>query len=87
MSNLSFIIKAILEIESDTLFVNLLVCLVVDSYILRVLCIEGVIFCTNLDVFELHAVSTVDDDTILSIVYLHILMWMLLTGISGRPLK
>ena len=31
------------------------------------------ILCTNLDVFELHAVSTVDDDTILSIVYLHIL--------------
>ena len=73
MSNLSFIIKAILEIEGDTLFVNLLVCLVVDSHILRVLCIEGVILCTNLDVFELHAVSTVDDDTILSIVYLHIL--------------
>mgnify|MGYP007061203135 CR=1 FL=1 len=59
MSNLSFIIKAILEIEGDTLFVNLLVCLVVDSHILRVLCIEGVILCTNLDVFELHAVSTV----------------------------
>ena len=29
--------------------------------------------CTNFDVFELHAVSTVDDDTILSIVNLHIL--------------
>ena len=36
MSNLSFIIKAILEIEGDTLFVNLLVCLVVDSHILDV---------------------------------------------------
>ena len=31
------------------------------------------IFCTYLDVFELHAIGTVDDDTILCIVYLHIL--------------
>ena len=34
MSNLSFIIKTILEVKSNTLFVNLLVCLVVDNYIL-----------------------------------------------------
>lgn len=29
-----FIIKTILEVKSNTLFVNLLVCLVVDNYIL-----------------------------------------------------
>ena len=34
MSNLSFIIKTILEVKCNTLFVNLLVCLVVDNYIL-----------------------------------------------------
>ena len=31
------------------------------------------VLCTNLDVFELHAICTVDDDAILCIVYLHIL--------------
>ena len=65
-------VTSILEIEGDTLFVNLLVCLVVDSHILRVLCIEGVILCTYLDVLKLYAIGAVDDDTILSIVYLHI---------------
>ncbi len=41
-----------LEIKGDTLVVYLLVCLAVDSYILRVLGIEGVGLGTYLDVFQ-----------------------------------
>ena len=31
------------------------------------------VLCTNLDVFELHAICTVDDDAIFCLAYLHIL--------------
>ena len=62
-----------LEIKGDSLVIYLFVSLAIHRYVLRILGVEGVGLGTHLDVFQLHTIGAVDNDTLLGIVHLHIL--------------
>ena len=48
-----------LEVKGDTVGIYFLICLSVDTYILRILGIKGMGLGRNLDVFQLHTIRAV----------------------------